>query len=119
MAPAGFDWKLTVSLISGLAAKEAVVSSLSMIYGVSAESIPEGAQRGLRESLRTDPTMDPVTAYAFMVFVLLYIPCVATIVMVTRETGSWRWAGLMVVYTTLTAWVLATLINQVGHAIIG
>lgn len=119
MAPAGFDWKLTVSLISGLAAKEAVVSSLSMIYGVSAESIPEGAQRGLRESLRTDPTMDPVTAYAFMVFVLLYIPCVATIVMVRRETGSWRWAGLMVVYTTLTAWVLATLINQVGHAIIG
>jgi ferrous iron transport protein B len=119
MQPAGFDWKLTVALFTGLAAKEVVVSSLSTIYGVKADAGEEGGIPKLRESLRQDPAMSPLVAYGFMVFVLLYIPCVSTVVIVAREAGGWKWAGFLVLYTTIVAWVVAAIIHQAGRHLLG
>jgi ferrous iron transport protein B len=119
MAPAGFDWKLSVAVITGFAAKEVVVSSLSTIYGVGADAAEVGELPSLRESLQADPAMNPLVAYAFMVFVLLYIPCIPAVAVVAREAGSWKWAGFLVLWTTGSAWALATLVYQVGRLVVG
>jgi ferrous iron transport protein B len=63
--------------------------------------------------------MNPLVAYAFMVFVLLYIPCIPAVAVVAREAGSWKWAGFLVLWTTGSAWALATLVYQVGRLVVG
>lgn len=115
LSPLGFDYKLGVALFTGLAAKEVVVSSLATMYQVD-ESRTEG---GLRQALRADPALNPLVAYAFMVFVLTYIPCAPTVVTVSREAGGWRWAALLVAYTTALAWVLTLVVYQVGRLVTG
>lgn len=99
MSPLGFDWKMAVCLLTGLPAKEAIVSTLAILYG----DISTG--------------FTPLTAYAFMVFVLLYFPCVATVVTLRREVGR-GWAWYMVVQSLLLAWVCAFAIYQTGLLLI-
>jgi len=105
--PLGFDWKIGVSLISGVAAKEIVVSSMSVLY-----ASPSG-QSGLSQRLKSDtyedgtPVFNQAVALALMMFVLLYYPCIASITAIRRETGSWRWALFEVGYTLLVAWLMA------------
>ncbi len=114
--PLGFDWKMGVSILSGAAAKEIVVSSLGVLYHTGADADEESEQ--LTEALRahsTDPVapITPLVAFGFMVFVLLYYPCIATVAAIAKES-SWKWAGFEVLYTTSVAWVVAFLIHQIG-----
>lgn len=107
-APAGFGtWQATVSLFAGIAAKEAVVAILGMVYA----GVSEGSQ--LVSALQN--VFTPLTAISFMVMTLLYTPCAAVIGTVKRETNSAKWAVFMAVYPFVLGWVLAVLIYQVGR----
>lgn len=107
LAPCGFGtWEAAVALLFGVLAKEAVIGALGVVYGVEEE--------GLTVAIQGQFT--PLSAYAFMVMVLLYIPCVATISTIRKEIG-WRWALFAVGYTLLLGWTVALLIYQIGKAI--
>jgi ferrous iron transport protein B len=108
MEPLGFDWQLGVSLATGFVAKEVVVSSLGVLYQVEDEDT-----HSLRARLR-EAGFSRSTALAFMVFVLIYIPCVATLVAIWKETGSMKWHAFCVFYEMTLAWVFAFLIHRVG-----
>ena len=106
-APAGFGtWQASVSLFAGIAAKEAVVAILGMVYA--------GAAEGAELITAIQGVFTPLTALSFMVMVLLYTPCAATIATVKKETNSYKWAIFMVVYPFVIAWIGAVLVYQVG-----
>lgn len=105
-SPLGFDWKMNVCLLTGLPAKEAIVSTMGILYHTS-DDVP------LAEAMRSESGTTPVTALAFMAFVLLYFPCIATINTLKREAGR-RWAVFSVVNSLLLAWVVAFLIFRLG-----
>ncbi|MBN2587265.1 MAG: ferrous iron transport protein B [Candidatus Fermentibacteraceae bacterium] len=111
----GFDWKVDVALIGGFAAKEIVVSTLGTAYSMS--EVEGGGSVSLSEKLATEEGWNPVMALALIVFTMLYIPCIATIAVIKRETGSWGWAGFAILYTTGVAAVMATLVYQAGTLI--
>jgi ferrous iron transport protein B len=106
------DWKVGVALVSGFAAKEVVVSSFATLYNVG-ESTERAA--ALNDALRSDPLWTPLSAYALMVFVLLYVPCLPAMVILRRETGSWKWVALQITYSTSLAWLAAFVIYQGGR----
>lgn len=114
--PLGYDWRMSVALLTGVAAKEVVVSTMGVLYTGDGEN-----EVGLTEKIQsaTDsrgrPIFDPVVAFSFMVFVLIYVPCISTVVAIGRESGSWKWALFSAVYTIALAWVVGLLITQVGH----
>jgi len=112
LRPAGLDWKMGVGLIAGLAAKEIVVSTLGTVYSLEATDRDTGA---LKAALARDPAFTPLVAYALMVFVLLYIPCMSTVAVVRRESNSWRWPLFLVGYTIALAWLMSTLVYQLGR----
>ena len=90
----GFNWQLDVSLLAGVGAKEIVASTIGVIGGLD--------------------TITPLAAYAYLLFVLLYFPCIATLVAIKHETGRWRWAVIAGLYTTCVAWIVSALVYQVG-----
>ena len=106
MEPLGFDWKLSVGILSGVGAKELVVSTLGVLYAddVDADSV----------SLGERIPITPLVAFGYMVFVLIYFPCIATLAAIKGETGSWKWTCFVAGYTTVLAWVVSFLIYQVG-----
>ena len=108
--PLGFDWKLGIGLISGAGAKELVVSTLGVLY--TNESDIENV------NLSDRIPITPVVALAYMLFVLIYFPCVATLAAIKQESGSWKWALFAACYTTILAWVVAFLVNQIGSWIV-
>lgn len=120
MRPLGFDWKMTVGVISGVSAKEIVVSTLGVLYqsedGTNLSDILRVAtyESGKNKGKKI---FTPAVALAFLVFVLIYFPCIATIVAVKKESGSWKWALFMVGYTTTLAWVLGFLTYQIGSLV--
>ena len=95
----GFNWQLDVSLIAGVGAKEIVASTIGVIGGLD--------------------TVTPLVAYAYLLFVLLYFPCLATIAAIKHETGSWRWAVTAAVYTTCVAWIVSAIVYQAGQCFLG
>ena len=95
--PLGFDWKTSVCLLTGLPAKEAIISTMGILYGGDA----------------TTSAFTPLTAYTFMLFVLLYFPCIATVATLKREAGR-RWAWFTIIHSLLLAWVVAFGVYQVG-----
>lgn len=101
MEPLGFDWKMNVCLITGLPAKEAIVSTMGILYHAEGD---DGT--GLLEAMNEESGITPAVAIAFMLFVLLYFPCIATISTLRRETG-WKWAAFTVIHSLLLAWVVA------------
>jgi ferrous iron transport protein B len=110
--PLGFDnWQSSVALSFGFVAKEVVVGTFGTLYGVE-DVESESGVNSLPESLQEDFT--PLSAYAFMVFVLLYMPCMAVLAVVKRETNSWKWPAFMVFYTTGIAWLMAFFVYQGG-----
>jgi ferrous iron transport protein B len=115
MAPMGFNWKMDVGLLAGVGAKELVISSLGVTYAqeedeflTEDDSDDTALQRALTASIPT------AVALAFMVFVLLYFPCIATFVAIKNETGKWLWAILLCAYTILVAWVCAFAAYRIG-----
>jgi len=107
-SPLGFDWRDTTAILTGFVAKEVVVASYAVLYSQS----EEGEKDGLKAALAG--AMPPLRALAFMVFILLYSPCLSTIAVIWREAGSWRWPALSVVFSFGFAWVLAWLVLVVG-----
>jgi ferrous iron transport protein B len=108
--PLGFGWKEGVSLLTGFVAKEIIVSTLGVLYSES----ESGDRQEIGLFLRERSGLTPLTAYAFLVFVLVYTPCLATVGMIRQETGSWKWALFSVFYEIGLAWVLAFLIVRAG-----
>jgi len=106
LKPLGFDWKIGVALISGFAAKEVVISSLATIYSISYKEENMETELNLQKALSEDPMMNPVKAYAFMLFILIYVPCIAVLGVLKREAGSWKWVVIMVIYTISLAWIV-------------
>ncbi|MDD2551983.1 MAG: ferrous iron transport protein B [Dysgonamonadaceae bacterium] len=115
MRPLGFDWKISVSLISGMAAKEIVVSTFGVLYPGDSES-QESLQHRLKQETHPDgsPIFTPLVVMGLMLFVLIYFPCIATIVAIKEESGSWKWGVFTILYTTFLAWFVALLTHQIG-----
>jgi ferrous iron transport protein B len=115
IAPLGFDWKVGISLLSGVAAKEIVVSTLSVLYAGDANAGNQELPERLRSEVRPDgsPSITPVVAFGLMIFVLIYFPCLATIVAIKNETKSWGWALFTVGYSLVLAWLLAFAVFQI------
>ena len=117
MAPLGFDWKISISLLSGMAAKEIIVSTLSVLYTGNEEEDGQALSARLQQDLYPDgsPVFTPLVALCLMLFTLIYFPCVATISAIVQESHSWKWGLFTVVYTCLVAWITTFLCYQIGH----
>ena len=116
--PLGFDWKIGIGLIASFAAREVLVSTLSIVYSVGDNSEVSGQ---LVESLRREvspqtgkPVYSPLVAISVMVFFVLACQCISTVAVVRRETNSWRWPAFMVIYMTALAWTGSFLVYQIG-----
>ena len=118
--PLGFDWKIGIGLLASFAAREVLVSTLGLVYGVGRgadeESVP------LREAIRKEadpvtkaPVYTPLVGLALMVFFVLACQCMSTLAVVRRETGSWKWPAFMFAYMTVLAWVGAFVVYQGGR----
>ena len=133
-SPQGFNWKLDVSLLAGVGAKEIVASSIGVLYSGDDEiddddddddefsedtEFSEDSEKytRLRQAMLREG-ITPMAAYAYLIFILLYFPCVATIVAIKNETGSWRWALFAASYTTVVAWITSALVFQIGSLLL-
>ena len=118
--PLGFNWKVTTSLLSGTAAKELVVSTLGVLYSESDadETISLSQKISQPNPVTGVPDFTPLVALSFMVFVLLYFPCIASVIAVAKEAGSWKWGAFTVLYNTGVAWIVSFLVYQIGLLII-
>ncbi len=122
LEPLGFDWKMGVSIITGIAAKEIVVSTMGVLYQADLEA-DENSQtliHKIREEKYTEGNkkgqkiFTPLVSISFMIFILLYFPCMAVIAAIKKESGSWKWALFTIVYTTALAWIMSFLVFQIG-----
>jgi ferrous iron transport protein B len=117
LRPLGFDWRCGVSLIPGFVAKEITVGSMAVLYGAATagEDVEEtGIHQHLVGKLRAAGTFTPLVAYTFLVFTLLYIPCLSTVGVIQKETGSWKWAGFSIVVSVVVAYAAAFAIYRTG-----
>lgn len=121
MAPLGFDWKMSVSILTGISAKEVVVGTLGVLY--QSDSTSENSNI-MSEKLRRQkyasgenigkPIFTPVIALSYMIFILIYFPCVAVVAAIKKESGKWKYSLFLVVYTTAVAWIASFIVYQVG-----
>lgn len=120
----GFDWKLDVGLVAGIGAKEVVASTMGVLYANNDSFGDDEAynnEGGKYDTLLAQMTADgitPLAAYCFLLFVVIYFPCIATVAAIKGETGSWRWAAFSAVYTTVLAWIVSAVVYQVGSLFI-
>ncbi len=121
MRPLGFDWKMGVSIFSGLAAKEIVVSTMGVLYQADVDanehssSLIKGLQNQVHQNgpLKGQKVFTPLVAFGFMLFVLIYFPCIAVVTAVRRESNR-KWAIILMTYTTALAWLVSFLVYQIG-----
>ncbi|MDP2724421.1 MAG: ferrous iron transport protein B, partial [Bacteroidales bacterium] len=119
IAPLGFDWKMGVALVAGSAAKEIVVSTLGVLY-----QTPDGDAQGLVQRMKEQkyedgahkgqPVFTPLVAISFMLFILIYFPCIAVVAAIKNESGNWKWSLFLTVYTTVLAYLVSLLAFQAG-----
>lgn len=123
MRPLGFDWKMSVAIVTGVAAKEIVVGTLGVLYQADPDEVVAGNSslvHKLQEQVyqegprKGESVFRPLVALAFMFFILIYFPCIAVISAISRESGSWKYAAFTVFYTTGMAWLVSFLVFQVG-----
>jgi ferrous iron transport protein B len=112
--PLGFDWKMTVALETGLAAKEIVVSTLGILYGLGEEN--DEQSKGLIEKIRTNIPF--ASAISFIVFVMIYLPCLAASMVFVKEAGSWKYLGYLFIFTTTTAWIMSFIAYNIVNLIL-
>lgn len=121
MRPLGFDWKMSISLVAGLPAKEIVVSTMGVIYQTGDDESTVNLQRRLQNEVHQSgvhagmPVFTVPAALSFLVFILLYFPCVGVVATIKNESGSWKWAAFVVFYTTALAWVMAFIVYNIGN----
>ena len=122
MSPLGFDWKMSISVLTGIAAKEVVVSTMGVLYqgGEESQKQSETLIRNLKSERYTSgprkgqTVFSPLVGLSYLVFILLYFPCIAVIVTIQKESGSWKWALFTMFYTTSLAWIMSFLVYQTG-----
>ena len=107
LAPLGQNWRSSVAILTSIPAKELVVSTLGVLYSSDSEE-------NITDDLKSSGDFTPRSAAAFLVFILLFFPCIATIATIAKETGSWRWATFSMVYNTAVAWIAAFLVYTIG-----
>ncbi len=118
--PLGFDWRMGVSLVAGSAAKEVVVSTMGVLYKSDDTEGVTGLIGKLQAHVHTsgtrmgEPVYTPLIAFSFMIFILIYFPCIAVIAAIRKESGKWKWPAFLALYTTALAWVAAFAVYQVG-----
>lgn len=117
MRPCGFDWQQSISLLAGAAAKEVVASTMGVLYNSSDEELDE-EDDSLRISQLVRNNMTPLSAASMLIFVLLYMPCISTIIAIKNESGKWKWAIFTVFYTIALAWVMSMLFFQIASLIV-
>lgn len=120
MSPLGFDWKMSISLLAGLPAKEIVVSTMGVLYQTAEEDSTVNLQKKLNNEVyvhgkkKGEKVFTMPAALAFLVFILIYFPCIGVIATIKNESGSWKWALFTVFYTTGLAWISAFIVYQTG-----
>jgi len=121
--PLGFDWRMGVSLVAGSAAKEVVVSTMGVLYRTGDNEGVTGLIGKLQTQVHTtgprlgQPVYTPLVAFSFMIFILIYFPCIAVIAAIRKESGRWKWPAFLAVYTTALAWIAAFAVYQIGSLI--
>ncbi len=118
---AGFDWKLGVALFAGVAAKEVIISTLGILYGIENAAAPAAngtSNLNIRDLLRNDPDYSRASGLALIIFVLFYTPCLATLAMIKKELGSWKWPLFEAGYTLTFAFLLAIASFQLGKLLL-
>ncbi len=123
IAPLGFDWRIGVSLISGMPAKEIIVSTMGVLFKDSHGETVEMQDKIRSQVYQTGPKagaplFNGITAFSFLLFVLIYFPCVATLSAVRKETGSWKWPAFMLFYTSILAYSVSFLFYQISNLIL-
>ena len=124
MRPCGFDWRQSVSLLAGVGAKEVVASTMAVVYATSGDEAAmleediESEENESRISELVRNNMTPLSAASMLLFILLYMPCVSTVVAIKNESGRWKWALFTVAYTIGLAWIVSTLFFQIGSLLI-
>lgn len=124
MRPLGFDWKMSIALIAGLPAKEIVISTLGVLYQASEDETNINLQNKLQNEIHRSgnkigqKVFTSPTALAFLIFILIYFPCVGVVAAIKNESGSWKWAAFSVLYTTGLAWIAAFITYTIGNLII-
>lgn len=120
--PQGFNWKLDIGLVAGVGAKEVVASTMGVLYSSDSEEFRKELQQDVatRHGISYDAAapLATLTAFCFLLFVVLYFPCLATVAAIKGETGSWKWAAFGACYTTLLAWVVSAVVFQVGRLLL-
>ena len=122
MKPLGFDWKMSVAIITGIAAKEITIGTLGVLYQTDLQSDEGSASLIERIQVQTyqigpkkgEKVFSPLVAFSFMLFILIYFPCIAVVAAIRKESGDWRWALFIVVYTTSLAYLASLLVYQIG-----
>ena len=113
LAPLGFDWKASVALVTGVTAKEIVVSTLGVLYSADEDDAASLSEKLLSATDENgDPLYNVAVAISLMLFVLIYLPCIGTLATIKSETGSWWWAVFVAVYTIALAWVVSFVVYQ-------
>ncbi len=110
--PIGFDWRTNIALVGGFAAKEVVVATLGTAYSLG-DIDPAGGER-LSDRLKKEPGWNPLMAFTLIMFVMMYAPCVVTLAVIKKETGSWKWTVFATAYTTALAYTVALIVHTVG-----
>jgi len=124
ISPLGFDWKMGVSLVAGSAAKEIVISTMGVLYQTD-PTVSENQnliqrlrdQKYIEGSRKGENVFTPLVALSFMIFILIYFPCIAVIAAIKNESGHWKWSLFLAVYTTVLAWMSSFLLYQIGSLI--
>ncbi|MCI5815360.1 MAG: ferrous iron transport protein B [Prevotella sp.] len=106
----GFNWKLDMGIVAGVGAKEIVASTVGVLY---ADDNTHNQSTTLRARMQADG-ITPLIAYSYLVFILIYFPCIATLAAIRAETGSWRWTIVVALYTTTLAWIVSAIVYQIG-----
>lgn len=114
LKPLGFDWKIGVSIVSGISAKEVVVSTLGVLYTGKDNEVAIGQRMKADTYADGTPVFNPAVALSLMVFVLLYFPCIATITAIKNESGSWKWGIFTIVYTLALAWIASFAVYRIA-----
>jgi ferrous iron transport protein B len=115
LSPLGFTWQMSVALLTGIVAKEVVISTLNIFY--TEEHQRDARPASLEDALNRDPDVSPLSAYVYMLFVLLYIPCIATTVAIGREIG-WRWAFFSIGYNLTLTWAVCFAVYRIGMVVV-
>jgi len=124
MRPLGFDWKMSISLLAGLPAKEIVVSTMGVLYQTAGDENTVSLQKKLQDEVyqtgkkKGSKIFTTPTALAFLIFILIYFPCIGVVATIKNESGSWKWAVFSVLYTTGLAWFAAFVTYNIGNLMV-